>query len=75
MQLIVAPNLLQHVKHLSEISAVFELNHKSIFTPALLAAQKFLLHWTHWQINPTQNHNMEQKQAVFSVNMCVQNND
>lgn len=30
--LIVALNLLQHVKYLSEISAVFEPHHKSIFT-------------------------------------------
>lgn len=36
-------NLLQHVKYLSEISAVLELDHKSIFTLVQLAAQRFLL--------------------------------
>lgn len=43
MKLIVSLNLLQHVKHLSEISAVFELNHTSIFTTEQLAAQRWLL--------------------------------
>lgn len=41
--LIVALNLLQHDKYLSEISAVFELDHKSIFTLVQLAIQRFLL--------------------------------
>lgn len=47
MQLIVALHLLQHVKYLSEISAVFELGHNSIFTPVQLAAKRFLVSMLH----------------------------
>lgn len=58
MQLIVAPNLLQHVKHLSEISAVFELNHWSIFTPVLKGSPEVFAaaapHEPCWQINLAQ---------------------
>lgn len=43
MELIVALHLSQHVKHLSEISDVLECNCKTIFTPAQLAARRFLL--------------------------------
>lgn len=55
-QLIVALNLFQHVKYLSEISAVFEMEHGSIFTllqsaacPVIPAAVLAC-----WQINVAQ---------------------
>lgn len=41
MELIVALNLSQHVKHLSEISDVLERGRESIFTPEQLAAWRF----------------------------------
>lgn len=44
--LIVAYNLLQHAKYLSEISAVFELHHKSIFTLLQQHQLFFLLSWS-----------------------------
>lgn len=47
MELIVALGLLQHVKHLSEISDVLECNCNTIFTPVQLAARRFLLRFCH----------------------------
>lgn len=43
MELIVALDLLQHVKHLREISDVLECNSNPIFTLVQLAAQRILL--------------------------------
>lgn len=42
MELIVALDMSQHVKHLSEISDVLEGNCNSIFTLVPLAARRFL---------------------------------
>lgn len=47
MELIVALDLSQHVKNLSEISDVLECNCNTIFTPAQLAARRFLLRSCH----------------------------
>lgn len=47
MELIVALDLLQHVKHLSEISDV-ACNCNTIFTWVQLAARRFLLRFCHW---------------------------
>lgn len=47
MELIVALDSLQHVKHLSEISDVLKCNRNTIFTRVQLAARRFLLRFCH----------------------------